>query len=347
MRLGLYTFAALALIAIVGAVVYVENPNNYALEFMGINLSFPIAAWFVLPMLLLFFFTVLHMLYYGVKNYFLLKRWRKDTETLEDTLYWSVVQEPKEQKFAVKDVEKVAKLLEKTTLTVNEKVEGLSPRLSNIVTEIENIKAGEYIDLKEKKLSKVFKEGNPLLIQNQINQLSVDDKFVETVLRGNTEYTALVIQKALSIFSEKSDFTKALKYTKVYDTQAFLQLLKRVSEEDKLGLTPDVLLSFIEELDFSCEVYIEIASCTKKYLTPDENLALFKRCQEEDKKAQSAYLYLLFEYELLDDAEKQLDEYELDEFMNFRALYTLKKEHNGYRLSDVFDKASLCKKHNV
>ena len=130
---------------------------------MEINLNFPIAAWFVLPMLLLFFFTLLHMLYYGVKNYFLLKKWRKDTETLEDALYWSLVQEPKEQKYSVEAVSSSAKLLEQVNITLKENVEGLSPRLSNIISLIQKIDNGEYIDLKEEKLSKVFKEGNVLL----------------------------------------------------------------------------------------------------------------------------------------------------------------------------------------
>ena len=344
MRLGLYTCAALALIAIVGAVVYSQNANYYLLEFMGINLNFPIAAWFVLPMLLLFFFTVLHMLYYGVKNYFLLKKWRKDTETLEDALYWSLVQEPKEQKYSVEAVSSSAKLLEQVNITLKENVEGLSPRLSNIISLIQKIDNGEYIDLKEEKLSKVFKEGNVLLTQNRLNQLDVDDKFVETVLRASTEYSALVLEKALSLFSEKTDFSKASKYAKVYNSKHFFALLERANKEDKLGLNPDILTTFVEVLDLSCEAYIDIARRTKTYFTPEENLALFKGYQEEDDKAQSAYLYLLFEYELLDQASSYLDEFEKDEFVKFRALYILKKEHSGYRLEDIIDSSSCQNK---
>lgn len=347
MRLGLYTFASLALIAIVGALVYSQNANNYALEVLGINLTLPVAAWFVLPMLLLFLFTLLHMLYYGLKNYFLLKKWRKDTETLEDALYWSLVQEPKEHKFAVDDVAQIAKLLEKTTLSVNDKVEGLSPRLSNILSIIEKIKAGEYIDLKEKKLSKVFKEGNLLLTQNRLNLLDVDSKFTETVLRASTEYDASVVEKALALFSEETDFLKASKYSKVYSIKQFFILLSRVTEEETLAFSPDTLSTFVEDLDFSCDEYVEIARVTKKFFTPEENLALFKRFQEKDDEGQSAYLYLLFEYELLDEAYNYLDEFEAGEFIKYRALYTLKKEHSGYRLEDILSQKSTCFKKKV
>ena len=50
MRLGLYIFATLLLMAIVAAVTYTINPNHYAIELMGINFNFPVATWIVLPM---------------------------------------------------------------------------------------------------------------------------------------------------------------------------------------------------------------------------------------------------------------------------------------------------------
>jgi len=337
MRLGLYTFAALALIVIVGAIVYTLNPNYYAVEILGLNLSLPVAVWVVLAMLLLFFFTILHMLIYGLKNYFLQRKWKKDTETLEDALYWSLVQESKEQKYALPEVASVAKLLDKATLTLNGSLEGLSPRLSNIISLIKQINGGEYIDLKEHKLSKVFKEGNPLLIQNRLNQLEIDDKFIETVLRASKEYSEEALDKALSLFSQKFDFVKASKYSKVYTSQYFMTLLKRVSEEDTLGLSPDIVNTFIEDLDFSCEEYIEMVRITSKYFTPEENLTLFKRTQSENEQAQGAYLHLLFEYELLDQVAAYLEEFDPEDFMKYRALYTLKKEHSGYRLENIIE----------
>ena len=74
MRLGLYVFATLVLMVIVGGFTYTVNPDHYTLEMMGINFNFPVAVWVVLPMLLLFIFTLIHMFFYGLKNYFMLKK---------------------------------------------------------------------------------------------------------------------------------------------------------------------------------------------------------------------------------------------------------------------------------
>ncbi len=230
MRVGLYIFAALVLIMIVGGLAYSVNPEYYRVEM--VNISLPIAAWIVLPMLLLFLFTLAHMLFYGIKNYFLLKRWHKDTNTLEDALYWSLVNEPKEQSYTIDEVGGAAVLLGKASIDVSDDVEGLTPRLARVVNIIRKIKNGEYIDLKEEKMSKVFKPGNPILIQNRLNCLESDDEFVEGVMKATSEYSEVVQQEALHIFAQKADFVKARKYAKVYDVKNFLAMLERITPHD-------------------------------------------------------------------------------------------------------------------
>ena len=340
MRVGLYIFAALVLILIVGGLAYSVNPEYYRVEM--VNISLPIAAWIVLPMLLLFLFTLAHMLFYGIKNYFLLKRWHKDTNTLEDALYWSLVNEPKEQSYTIDEVGGAAVLLGKASIDVSDDVEGLTPRLARVVNIIRKIKNGEYIDLKEEKMSKVFKPGNPILIQNRLNCLESDDEFVEGVMKATSEYSEVVQQEALHIFAQKADFVKARKYAKVYDVKNFLAMLEPITPHDKLELTIEILAEFVEALELKCEDYIKVALITKKYFRPEENLNLFRDYQKEDERAQNAYLYLLFEYELLEQASNYLDEQEADEFVKFRALNTLKKEHNKYKLEDIMDIDSIC-----
>jgi len=87
---------------------------------------------------------------------------------------------------------------------------------------------------------------------------------------------------------------------------------------------------------------MRLARSTIKQLTPDENLALFKKMARETEGAQNAYLYLLFQYEMLDEAKAYLEESEEDEFKPFRALYTLKKGKYHYRVSDIISSTNVC-----
>ena len=337
MRVGLYIFASLALIGLIGAIVYTINPNHYVVEMMGINFNFPIALWFILPMFLLFLFTLTHMFFYGLKNYFLLKKWQKDTVSLEDALYWSLLNEPKEQKYSINEVGASAVLLGKASLNISDNVEGLTPRLARVVNIIHKIKNGEYVDLKENKMSKIFKPGNPILIQNRLNCLESDDKFVEGVMLSTSDYSEVVQAEALEIFARKEDFIKARKYAKVFDVKNFLVMLNRLTQQDKLGLTIEILTEFVHVLDLQCEDFIKIATSTKKYFKPEENLILFREFQSKNEKAQNAYLYLLFEYELLEQVAIYLDEQGDNEFMKFRAFLALKKEHSKFKLEDIID----------
>ncbi len=342
MRLGLYIFAALTLTAIIGAFAYTLNPDNYIVEIMGINFNFPVAVWLVLPMILLLVFTVIHMLYYSLKGYFKLKKWQRDAETLDDALYWSLVNEPKEQKYAISEIASSAALLGKSSLQAHDTVEGLSPRLAKVLNLINKIKNGEYIDLKEHKMAKVFNEGNPLLIQNRLNRLHSDEKFVEEVMKSASSYSDLVRGQALEIFAKEATFFKARQFAKVFDVKNFFVMLERVSTEEEMGLTREILTDFVTSLKLTCTDFVKVADITKKEFRPDQNLALFKQYQADNPKAQNAYLYLLFEYELLDEVGAYLEEHEANEFIKFRALYELKKENKNYKLEDLIDIDSLC-----
>jgi hypothetical protein len=342
MRLALYIFVTFALMAVIAAFTYTVNPDHYAIELMGINFSFPVAVWIVLPMLLLFIFTLIHMFFYGLKNYFILKKWHKDANTLEDALYWSLINEPKEQKYGIEVLRNSASLLGKASLDISDTMEGLTPRLTRVVNIIQKIKNGDYIDFKEEKMTKVFNADNPILTQNYLNRLKSDDKFIEEVLKSTSEYSEIVQAEALDTFARKENFERARKYAKVFDIKSFFTMLERVTEENTLELTPEILTDFVHELNVGCQDFIKIASVTKKYFNPEENLTLFRGYQLENTKAQNAYLYLLFEYELLDQVAIYLNEQEEHEFIKFRALWELKQEHTKYKLEDIIDIQTVC-----
>ncbi|WP_294955421.1 hypothetical protein [Sulfurovum sp.] len=344
MRLGLYIFAALTLMGITAALTYTVNPNNYLVEFMGINFNFPVAVWIVLPMAVLLLFTALHMVFYSLKSYFKLKKWQNDAATLEDALYWSLVNEPKEQKYTIEEIRGSAVLLGKSSLHVLDAVEGLNTRLSKVLNLINKIKGGEYVDLKEHKMSKVFSDGNPHLIRNRVNRLHHDPEFVEEVMKSSSQYSKQVQKHALDIFARNETFFKARKYAKIFDAESLHVMLARVAHEEDMGLSAEVLNDFVSAIKLNCSDFVKIVNVTKKVFTPNQNLALFKEYQNKYPKAQEAYLYLLFDYELLDEVSAYLDEHEEHEFLKFRAFYELKKSQKKFKLEDIININTICSK---
>ncbi len=342
MRFGLYIFASLVLIVATVALGYSVNPDFYLVDIMGVNLNLPIYIWITLPMIGLFLFTLIYIFFDGLRNYFFINKWKKDIDTLEKALFLSLVHEPKEKTFLINEIKSISVILSKASLNVSDNVEGLSPRLSRVVNTIQKIKNGEYVDLKDNKLDKVLKSGNPILIQNRLNALESDDKLIEDVMRSTSEYSKEVKEKAIEKFVEKADFIKARKYIDIFDSKNFFIILNRITNDDKLGLTIDILNEFVEVINLTCKDYVQMAVITKKYFKPDENLQLFKEYQEKDEKAQNAYLYLLFEYELMEKIASFLEEHGENDFMKFRAFYEIKTKNIRYKLEDIIDINSIC-----
>jgi hypothetical protein len=344
MKIWLYIFVTLLFIAGIGAYVYTLTQAGHTLDVFGVTIHLPVAVWFMLPMLLLLMYTLLYMFINGFRGYLQTKRWQRDSNTLNDALYWSLMNEPKKQKYALKNFSESLGLLEVANISLSRNIKGLNERLSKAVRVIQKIQSGEYVDLKAEKMSKVFNPGNPYLIQNRLNRLEEDEKFVDEVLRSTGKYSPQVKMEALHTFAKRATFDEARKYVKLFDKEAFFILLERVSLDEKLGLTVDILDEFISVLKVECSDYLRVVNQTKKIFPPQENLAIFERYQRLYSEAQHAYLYLLFEYELLDEVKSYFEEYDENDFMKFRALYILKKEHTGFKLEDVLDIDSLCKK---
>jgi hypothetical protein len=344
MRLGLYFIAAIILMAIVGIFVYTINPANYTISQFGIDITMPIAVWIVLPMVALMIASAIHMMFYGTKNFFKFKKWEKDTATLNDALYWSLLNEPKAHKFNLPIFKQTASLLDVASLKVNGAVDNISDKLREALTLVTEIERGEYVDLQARKLDKLFSKDNPLVIQNLKNRLEKDENFSEEVLQAKESYSDEIFNEALKKFSSTTTFPKAKKYVKLYTKEGFFILLNRMKEEGDLGLTKEILDEFIVALEpqLDCGDYLQIATLLMNELSPDENLKLWREYEGKYSDAQIAYLYLLFDYEMIDKAGEYLAEHDENDFKRFRALYDLKKEHKKYKITDLMNIRHIC-----
>ncbi|CAA6804716.1 MAG: Unknown protein [uncultured Sulfurovum sp.] len=344
MRLGLYLIASIILMAIVGIFVYTVNPNNYTISEFSLSLTMPIAVWIVLPMLALMIASATHMMFYGTKNFFKFKKWEKDTSTLDDALYWSLLNEPKAHKFNLPLLKQTVSLLSVSCVKVDGAVDDISDKLRGALTLVTEINRGEYVDFKAHKLDKVLSSDNPLVLKNLMNRLNKESTFAEEVIQSKEKYGTELFEKALNIFSLETDFVKAKKYVNVYNKESFFVLISRIDKENNLGLTKEILDQFLVALEtkLSCVDYLKVATLMMHELSPDENLKLWREYEGKYPDAQVAYLYLLFDYEMIDQAGEYLKEHGENDYKRFRALFDLKQEHKKYKITDLMNIRHIC-----
>jgi len=343
MRLGLYTFASLAFIGLVAGFVYTLAPGSYPLEVAGLHLELPIAIWVILPLVILLVLTVFHMFYHGTRNYFARRKWQRDADTMNDALYWSLIQEPKAHNYTIPNIREGAALLSASTLQLTDLPEGLSGKLAKTVAWIQQIQNGEYVDLKAKKVERFLGKDNILLVQNQLNHLEKDPDYSDTILRSKEQYAESCVQNALNASLMKDTFFKLKKYASMLTFADLEVLLDRADAGEDVGLTLDNMTFFIEDMELHCREYMRLVASAIRAFDPDENLALFKGFAAKNGQAEAAYLFLLFRYEMIEKAHSFLEEQEADEYMAFRAFYTLKKEKFNYKVRDFITAENACR----
>jgi len=343
MRLGLYTFAALAFIGLVAGFVYTLIPGNYVLEIAGLNLNLPIALWIIIPLLVLLLLTILHMLYHGTRNYFVRRKWQKDIDALHDALYWSLINEPKEHSYSVAQISEGASLLASSSLKLVGMPQGVSSKLSKTAEWIKQIDDGEFVDLKKLKIERYMSRDNPLLVKNHLNRLKTDSEFADDILRNRESYSHTVANAALKKAVQTLTMFKLQKYASLLTFGDIEILLDRADAGEDIGFTLELVESFLKDKKLDCSEYLRLLSSMIKAFDPDQNLAFFKKSAQENPKAQSAYLFLLFRYEMIEKAESFLEEHDDDEFAAFRAFLALKKSKYNYKVRDFITADNACR----
>jgi len=343
MRITLYTVAALTLIVIMGAFAHYINPASYATNLFGMHLDFLVAIWVVIPMMILLVASVAHMMFYGLKNHFKLRRWVKDTDTLKDALYWSILKEPQRHRYLKTQMKDGAKILDGCHIEVNCSAEGLDNRFVGAMEIVKDIKNGNYVEIKDRKIKNALSKTNPLMIQNEINRLKISNEFVESVLRAKESYDKSIVDNALDIYFAKATFEEALKYISMLSKTNLYKMLDRIDEGEKIGLTQEIIEKYVKQMDFECEDYMRLAKTTTKKFAPNVNIALFDALRKQNEQAENAYIYLLFEYEKLEDAHEFLEEQNEDEFIKYRAMLELKHHNFPIKLEDLIDIDRVCR----
>ncbi len=343
MRLGLYTFASLAFIGLVAGFVYTVTPGSYPLDVAGFHLDLPIALWIAIPLLVLLILTIFHFIYYGTRHFFARRKWQRDADALQDALYWSLIRQPRSHTYAIPQIREGASLLSSASLELKALPEGVSSKLARTADWIKQIQSGEVVDLKQKKVERFLEKDNPLLVQNQLNRLAADSDFADEVLRSREHHAKPVVEAALKKALEIQTFFKLKKYANLLSFSDLEILLDRADAGEDIGLTLENMETFVEGMELTCSQYMRLVRSAVKAFNPDESLAWFKKAAAEHIRAQAAYLYLLFRYEMLEQAKEFLEEHEEDEFVAFRAFYVLKKNKYNYKVRDFITAENACR----
>ena len=334
--MGLKKYIAFSLILIVAVYVFTFSiqTNEYTVSVLDYSLKLPIAVWVIIPISLLFILTVLHIVFYGLKNYMQTNSMKKDEENIVEYFKDLALENNSNKKFKQASLKEMSEILSQLKFTPkNDKFTSKNSEIETIFNNIIKINNGEYVADKSTK----FNKAGSLYQKNLLNRVKVDVDYAIDVVKKRENFSEDVVKAAfINIVENKSMTTikKILEGLKL-DKEMFEVLIEKDSKQTEFSLEQETIIKYAKEIDFDKSDYINLANLYKKTMKPDELIKMFDTISNENEQALEAYLVVLFEYEMIDTAREVLSGYADNEYKKYRALLDLKDSGKNYTL-DTF-----------
>lgn len=324
--MGIKRYFVLALVFAVtlGLYVYSFNGQYFTLEALGVSVSLPIAVWIVIPVLIVVLASMLHMMFYSIKQYIDMRTHKKDYETFVKVAKASLLYEEIDTDYKTPWLDLASKLISRMQLREQASFEGIEQEeLKELININNRIHAGEVVELKKYRL----RQGNPLAIQNRLNKLDVNPKIATDILKEEMAHESPLFIKARNIFLKNASYAEIEKLELDLEKDDIIAILNRhVDSNDALHMENKALESLLSNPKMDKKSFNEAAKILQTKLSPDGLLALFERLHSDKAEASEAFLYVLFELQMIDRAREILDNSDSDDFEAFKLLLFLRDQ---------------------
>ena len=330
-----YTIASFILIALVGWYVFAfVTQESMSIDIFGVHSpSLSIATWIVIPIVVLYVSSVAHMLFYNFLASMKLKRYEKDYEKIIGAIVEAYLgKKVRNHSYKTERYQLLGSLVDNSVLFPKyEMIRTTSNvKINNVIKIIENIKAGEVVELKEFSLS----PNNLMVIQNERNRYKKGDLSAEDILSHESKYDISLCEEVFVDFVKVAPLYAIEKYKSFLSKESLFVTLSRVNDdENRLEISNEILMSLFKEIDLNLKDYIKISSILSLGMVPEQRMKLFESISENNEDAMGAYIYTLFDLELLELVDEILDISLPDEYMNFKAYRALKECNKQFSIN--------------
>ena len=317
-----YILVSLIYMLAVGLYVYSFSGESYSLELFGLSMTLPIAFWIVIPVFFLVIASIGHLVFYNFKDFLYKRALKKDIELFHDAAKNKILGEDIVVNYKTDGFKFAGKMLQSMRFDPSIPSTFIEEDIANASAIATSIANGKYEELKKFKLAKT----NPVVIQNSINRLETEPRFALEVLKGCKELDSELCAKAYDALLGFASFNEIRRYDFPYDKHTFNRLMKRYLNADD---SFDMDIKAIEEILDKCNAdrldYLDLARDIKIKLSPDALIALFEKLyNSKGTVAADAYLYVLYDLQMMDKIRELLIHSDPDEFTKFKTIMFLR-----------------------
>lgn len=336
-----YILASIVFIIAIAAYTGTMVQTDYTLNieafglFETYKLTLPVFIWVILPVFVLFIASVLHMAFYGAKGYFERNSLQKDLGKVLSVVSSRLLKKESSVMFKTAELKELNNILNQVNIeTAKDSIKTDSVEIQKAVDTLTKIKNHDYIPAKELKLG----DDNSLVKENIKNRVINDSNFAIEVLKGASNYNQETVELAFKeAIENKSVATikKAIEGVALTTTMVKELLIKDSKAPNEMSFTNPEILQLIQDNKFTNSELMEVARNYKRTMSPEQLIKLFEDISSGDEKLTGAYLYVLFEYEMIDDVRGILVNSQKDEFIVFKAMLDLRDAGKHYTLDTL------------
>ena len=341
MGLKNYIFGSIIFIVIISGYLYTLLLGDYTLklDIPMIKLVFeetlPIYIWITLPLVILFIASLLHMILASTKIFFAKRSRLSDIESIKEYIEFRVLNKKSEKKIKNVEFKQLALIINQIEITAGaNEFDSDNKQLNASVQKIKKINNNEYVQIKSLKLD----NNNDITKQNLLNRINHEDSFSLEVLSKSKLYDENIINLAFDkiLKTQSTKKVKSLVTNIKLTSQMLVKLLLSNSKENaKLLLTNDEILEYIKTTKLTNKELITVAKNYKDSMQPEQLIKLFEDVVATDESLTQSYLYVLFEYQMVEKINEILVNSQKDEYTIFKALMDLKEAGKYYTLENL------------
>ena len=333
MGLKKYIISSILLIIIIAGYVFSLEANDYTIVILDNTFTFPIAVWAIIPVVILFVASIFHMLFYGFRTFLNSRAVEKDEKNIVNLLKETLLENQNKIKFKTKTFIDLSSILSQLTFDVKNDFDSKDKDLNEIISLISKVNAGESVSLKNYK----FNKHGSIVKKNLINKINSEVDYALDIIKKSDTFSSDIVKVAfLHVLKEKSMTTinKILSSVNL-DKEMTLSLFEKDKENADFSIGFTNIKKYAKEAKLDKKEYINLFKLYKDTFTPDELIKLFEELSCEDENSSEAYLYILFEFEMIDTLREVLDATSDKDFKAFRALLDLKDNSKHYTLETI------------
>lgn len=327
MHIKKYTIAAFILIVVVGWYVYsFVTQESASISFFGLVLpSMPIAVLVIIPLTILYIASVIHMLFYSLIGALKLRKHEKDHDRIVDSIVDAYLgKEKRSNSFKTDKYKLLGYLVDNAIIFPTEDFdfEVDNKKINDVLSAINSIKKGEVVDLRRYSLP----YSNAYVIQNDRNRYKKAAISAEDILSGVNKFDISLRKEVYVDFVKTAPLNAIEKYKNALTKEALFAILSRINADTKtLVISNDSLISLFKDLKLTSEDYIEASKKLSRAMLPEQRIKLFETLSNENDAATEAYLFTLFDLEMLTPAKEILDISQPNEYAHFKAYSSLRE----------------------